>query len=161
VVPVEARELSAPVTTLRTALTRNVLDLADRSRIERELVGAIRSVVDAHGPLTRANAHSAAKRAYSSLKAMAREQQHRAQATEAGEPLLSPEEYAALPYHIVLVEDRNVDGNAGWFAEVEELPGCMSQGRTPTEAVEHVRDAILGWTSVTLEDGNPVPRPAR
>ncbi len=69
------------------------------------------------------------------------------------------EEYLELPYHIALIRDRWEDGAPGWFAEVEELPGCMSQGRTPDEAVTRVRDAMLGWISIALEDGKDVPPP--
>ena len=47
----------------------------------------------------------------------------------------------------------------GWFARVEELDGCMSQGATPDEAVAGVRDAMVAWISVELEDGNAIPGP--
>jgi predicted RNase H-like HicB family nuclease len=72
---------------------------------------------------------------------------------------MEADEYLALPYRIRLVPDHWEDGTEGWFAEVEELPGCMSQGRTPDEAVERVRDAMAGWISVALEDGAAVPLP--
>jgi antitoxin HicB len=68
-------------------------------------------------------------------------------------------EYLELPYRIVLVRDQWDDGTEGWFAHVDELPGCMSQGRTPDEAIASVRDAMEGWISVALEDGREVPRP--
>lgn len=69
------------------------------------------------------------------------------------------EDYLELPYKIVLVRDRWEDGTEGWFAEVEELPGCMSQGRSPEKAVANVQDAMLGWISVALEDGKEIPEP--
>jgi predicted RNase H-like HicB family nuclease len=71
------------------------------------------------------------------------------------------EGYLDRPYHITLVHDRDEEGNEGWVAEVAELPGCLSQGDTPAEAVENVRDAMLGWISVALEDGRPIPEPRR
>jgi predicted RNase H-like HicB family nuclease len=71
----------------------------------------------------------------------------------------SLEEYLKLPYHIVLVSDEDEEGNAGWVAEVSELPGCMSQGATPDEAIDHIRDAMEGWISVALEDGRDIPEP--
>ncbi len=74
-------------------------------------------------------------------------------------PPRTAEAYAELPYRISLVPDRSKYGTRGWFAEVEELPGAMSQGRTPDEAVERVRDAMLGWISVALEDGKEIPLP--
>ena len=61
--------------------------------------------------------------------------------------------YLSLPYTIVLTHDRDDDGNEGFVAEVRELPGCMSQGETPEDAVRSVYDAMAGWISVALEDG--------
>lgn len=72
---------------------------------------------------------------------------------------LTLNDYLALPYHIELVRDRDEGGNQGWVAEVEELPGCISQGTTPQEAVIHVQDAMKAWLSVALEDGDPIPTP--
>jgi predicted RNase H-like HicB family nuclease len=42
-------------------------------------------------------------------------------------------------------------------AEVEELPGAISQGATPEEAVSSVYDAMAGWISIALEDGKEIP----
>ena len=69
------------------------------------------------------------------------------------------EEYLELPYAIVVVHDVNEDGNSGWVAEVEELPGAISQGRTAEEAVERVREAMRDWLAVALEDGVAIPEP--
>jgi len=44
-------------------------------------------------------------------------------------------------------------------AEVEELPGAISQGATPEEAVSSVYDAMAGWISVALDDGREIPEP--
>jgi len=65
------------------------------------------------------------------------------------------EYYMALPYTIELTSDPE----GGWFAAIKELPGCMSQGDTPEEALEMIRDAQAGWLSVALEDGLPIPEP--
>jgi antitoxin HicB len=48
----------------------------------------------------------------------------------------------------------------GWLAEVPDLPGCMSDGETPQEAVDNVMDAIACWIEAAEEDGRPVPMPA-
>lgn len=64
-----------------------------------------------------------------------------------------------LPYRVILTYDCDEDGNDGWVAEVAELPGCLSQGATPEEAAAKIRDAMLGWISVGLEDGHPIPEP--
>lgn len=71
----------------------------------------------------------------------------------------TPEEYMELPYAIVVVHDVDEDGNSGWVAEVEELPGAISQGRTPEEAVESIREAMRDWIAVALEDGVAIPEP--
>lgn len=69
------------------------------------------------------------------------------------------EEYLDLPYTIVITHDRDDEGNAGFVAEVKELPGCISQGGTLEEAAARVRDAMEGWISVALEDGVEIPEP--
>ena len=48
----------------------------------------------------------------------------------------------------------------GWVAEVPQLPGCMSDGETPQQAVENVMDAIACWIEAAEEDGRPVPAPS-
>jgi antitoxin HicB len=47
----------------------------------------------------------------------------------------------------------------GWLAEVPELPGCMSDGDTPQQALANVLDAIACWLEAAEEDGRPVPAP--
>ncbi len=69
------------------------------------------------------------------------------------------EEYMRLPYRIVLTHDEDEDGYGGFVAEVSELPGCYGQGETPNGAVEGIQDAMVGWLSVALEDGTPIPEP--
>jgi antitoxin HicB len=69
------------------------------------------------------------------------------------------DEYMQLPYRVILTYDRDQDGNEGWVAEVAELPGCLSQGATPQEAAAKIRNAMLGWISVALEDGHTIPEP--
>lgn len=69
------------------------------------------------------------------------------------------EHYLSLPYHIVLTHDEDEEGNSGYVAEVQEMPGCISQGDTADEAVASVRDAMVGWITVALEDGKRIPVP--
>jgi antitoxin HicB len=68
-------------------------------------------------------------------------------------------EYLDLPYRISLIHDVDDEGNAGWVAEVTELPGCLSQGSTPDEAVERVREAMGDWISAALKEGQSIPEP--
>jgi antitoxin HicB len=66
------------------------------------------------------------------------------------------EEYLRLPYTIQLRQYE--DGT--FFAEVAELPGCMTEADTAEEAVEMIRDAMAGWIEVALSEGLPIPAPA-
>jgi antitoxin HicB len=69
------------------------------------------------------------------------------------------EDYLDLPYRVVLMQDEAADGLAGWVAEVEELPGCLSQGKTPDEVMRNIRDAMRDWISTVLERKEDVPLP--
>jgi predicted RNase H-like HicB family nuclease len=71
---------------------------------------------------------------------------------------MSVEAYLDRPYHIRLQHRDDGDGPY-WFATVEELPGCMSDGDTEAEALVAVRDAMHGWLSAALGDGRPIPEP--
>jgi predicted RNase H-like HicB family nuclease len=44
-----------------------------------------------------------------------------------------------------------------WVAECPSLPGCVSQGRTKTEAIDNVREAIEAYISALEEDQIAVP----
>ena len=65
------------------------------------------------------------------------------------------EYYLGLPYTRELIPDTE----GGWFIRIKELPGCMSQGDTPEEALRMIEDAMRGWLAVSLEDGDPIPEP--
>ncbi len=47
----------------------------------------------------------------------------------------------------------------GWLATVPDLPGCMSDGETPEEALKNVADAIRGWIEAGKLDGEVIPLP--
>jgi predicted RNase H-like HicB family nuclease len=40
----------------------------------------------------------------------------------------------------------------GWSVSCPELPGCHSQGKTRTEALDNIRNAIRLWLEVETED---------
>jgi antitoxin HicB len=71
----------------------------------------------------------------------------------------SIEEYLSLPYHFELIPDEDEEARTGWVIAVEELPGCISQGKTPNQAMDNIRDAMAGWLSVAIEDGHEIPEP--
>lgn len=65
------------------------------------------------------------------------------------------EYYLGLPYTRELIPEPE----GGWFIRIKELPGCMSQGETPEEALRMIEDAMRGWLEVSLEDGDLIPEP--
>ena len=69
------------------------------------------------------------------------------------------DDYLSLPYHIALVHDRDEEGNEGWIAEIEELPGCITQADSPVEALDRISGAMVDWISVALEEGREIPEP--
>ena len=69
------------------------------------------------------------------------------------------EDYLQAPYHFRLQHLDDGDGPY-WFATVEELPGCMSDGETEAEAMDNVRDAMAGWIMAAIEEGRAVPAPS-
>jgi len=62
---------------------------------------------------------------------------------------------AARPYTFTLVP--NEDGV--WTSGVLEVPGVISEGDTPTEAIDMARDALREMAIVRLEDGIEIPEP--
>jgi predicted RNase H-like HicB family nuclease len=50
---------------------------------------------------------------------------------------------------------RGEDGY--WVAECPSLPGCVSQGKTKTEAIDNIREAIEGWIESAKSNNLPIP----
>ena len=42
-----------------------------------------------------------------------------------------------------------------------DLPGCMSDGASPEEAVANVQDAIETWIEAANDPGHAIPVPSR
>ncbi len=63
--------------------------------------------------------------------------------------------YLSLPYTVELTQTPD----EGWFVRVKELPGCISQGETPEEALSMIKEAMVLWLETALEDGLPIPEP--
>lgn len=43
-----------------------------------------------------------------------------------------------------------------WVAECPSIPGCVSQGESPDEAAENIKEAIAGCLEVRAEQGLPL-----
>lgn len=65
-----------------------------------------------------------------------------------------------LQYPIV-IEPLSEEDGGGFLATVPDLPGCMSDGETPEEALVNVQDAILTWLEAAQELGREIPTPSR
>ena len=60
----------------------------------------------------------------------------------------------------VLVSPLSDDDGGGFLATVPDLPGCMSDGETPAEAIENVQDAIEEWLDLARKLGREIPTPS-
>ena len=65
-----------------------------------------------------------------------------------------------LEYPIV-VEPLPLEEGGGFVATAPDLPGCMSDGETPEEAVANIQDAIEAWIEAARDLGHAVPKPTR
>ena len=53
---------------------------------------------------------------------------------------------------------RNSDGT--YFAEIEELPGCMTEADTKEDVLEMLEDAKEAWLETALERNIVIPEPS-
>ncbi len=53
---------------------------------------------------------------------------------------------------------RNSDGS--YFAEIEELPGCMTEADTKEDVLKMLEDAKEAWLKVALGRGLNIPEPS-
>jgi len=51
------------------------------------------------------------------------------------------------------------DEDGVFVAQCPTLPGCISQGKTRTEAEANIRDAIAGYLASLKKHGEPIPPP--
>jgi len=58
-----------------------------------------------------------------------------------------------MKYRVIIEQDED-----GMFvAECPNLPGCVSQGKTRSEALTNIKDAIEGYLESLRKHGDPVP----
>lgn len=60
-----------------------------------------------------------------------------------------------------IVEQLSDEDGGGYLITFPDLPGCMSDGETPEEAVINGRDAFSAWMSARVHIGKPIPKPTR
>jgi antitoxin HicB len=47
----------------------------------------------------------------------------------------------------------------GWLITYPDLPGCMSDGETPEEAMVNGKDALSAWIKAAEDAGRDIPQP--
>ena len=58
-----------------------------------------------------------------------------------------------MRYRVLIEQDE--DGV--YAAEVPALPGCISQGKTRSEAIDNIKEAIAGYLESLQAHDEPVP----
>ena len=64
-----------------------------------------------------------------------------------------------LEYAVRIEHLADIDGG-GYLATVPDLPGCMSDGETPEEALKNVQEAIESWVEAAKEWNEDIPKPS-
>jgi len=63
-------------------------------------------------------------------------------------------------YHVRMFwPDTRPDGNAWWLAAFEELPGCMVQGRSMSEAEARLWRILPGYLREMRRNKQSIPKP--
>lgn len=65
------------------------------------------------------------------------------------------EYYISLNYPITFYRDPE----GGYVAEIEDLPGCLTEGDSLQEALQGIVNARRAWLGTALEDGLEIPLP--
>lgn len=61
--------------------------------------------------------------------------------------------------YTMIIEPIPSEEGGGYMALFPDLPGCMSDGETPAEAVVNAQDALECWIEAQVERGSQVPEP--
>jgi predicted RNase H-like HicB family nuclease len=64
--------------------------------------------------------------------------------------------YFALQYPVSFYPES--DG--GFVAEIEDLPGCLTQGESLTEVSDRIEEARRLWIEAAFSYGDSIPLPA-
>ncbi|MDQ2802616.1 MAG: type II toxin-antitoxin system HicB family antitoxin [Pseudomonadota bacterium] len=58
-----------------------------------------------------------------------------------------------------LVRRLSEEDGGGYLATYLDLPGCVSDGETPEEAIANLKDAAESWIETARALGWPIPAP--
>ncbi len=59
-----------------------------------------------------------------------------------------------------VVHPLSQEDGGGYLITFPDLPGCMSDGETPEEALKNGRDAAHAWLETARAFGDPIPQPS-
>jgi antitoxin HicB len=65
------------------------------------------------------------------------------------------EYYLSLRYPVTIIPSEE----GGYVAEIEDLPGCFTQGETLEETYANIEEARRLWIEVAYEDDQDIPEP--
>src|SRR3989304_3870067 len=65
------------------------------------------------------------------------------------------EYYLNLRYPVTIIPSEE----GGYVAEIEDLPGCFTQGEALEEVYANMEEARRLWIDVAYEDGQDIPEP--
>lgn len=63
--------------------------------------------------------------------------------------------YSGLNYPVTV----HTDPDGGFVAEIEDLPGCMTQAETLEDLFAAIEDARRAWIQAAYENGQDIPVP--
>ncbi|MBK1630566.1 toxin-antitoxin system HicB family antitoxin [Thiohalocapsa halophila] len=64
-----------------------------------------------------------------------------------------------LPKYPFEMRPLSEEEGGGWLIAFPDLPGCLSDGATPEEAIENGKDAVAAWLDAVQAAGRKVPQP--
>ena len=59
------------------------------------------------------------------------------------------------------ISPLTTEDGGGYLIEFPDVPGCISDGETPEEAIANGRDALKSALLAMKEFGDPIPQPGR
>lgn len=71
-------------------------------------------------------------------------------------PMATKSDFSSMPYTRVLFPLEE----GGYFAEILEFPGCLTEGETAEEALSNLNDVAEAWIEAAEGQGLAIPEPS-
>lgn len=72
--------------------------------------------------------------------------------------MTDPKEILKRPYHRVAMVDLFSTGYP-WFAQIDEFPGCFTEGATEQRALDRLEQVAESWIMAAQDMGQKIPDP--